>query len=110
MAISIKEAQRLGLIPKSEPRAAQSKPYVHPLTKRLAPICLRYGWQVNVYRAFCTLPESPSNTAETVAKPNAVVVWREAPRACVVRLGWIWIVQGWSDEQVEARLKELEVQ
>lgn len=109
MVISIAEAQRLGFISKPEKRAAR-KPYVHPLTKRLAPICERYGWQVDVYRAFCTSPESPQNTAETVAKPNAVVVWREAPRACVVHLGWLWAVQGWSDEQVVAELKKLEGQ
>lgn len=82
MAISIKEAQRLGLIPKPNEPTATSKQYVHPLTKRLTPICAQYGWSVDVYRVFCDMPESPQNTAETVAKPNAVVLWQETGSAC----------------------------
>ncbi len=108
--ISVKEAQRLGLIPKSDSPAKSSKSYVHPLTKRLQPICSLHGWSVDVYRTFCVLPESPRNTAETTAKSNAVCVWRETYRACVVHLGWLWDVEMMSDEEVEMRLQELESQ
>lgn len=104
MAISIAEAQRLGLIPKTEKQPAESKAYVHPLTKRLTPICKKHGWQVDVYRTLCTLPESPQNTAQTVAAMNGVVVWRIGR---VEHLGWIWDVNKWTDEQAVTRLEEL---
>ena len=109
MSISVKEAQRLGLIPKPEKPTRTSAVYVHPLTKRLLPICSRYGWQVDVYRAFCTLPESPRSTSGGEAKPNAVIVWRETYRVRVEHLGWIWDVETMSDDEVEIRLRELEV-
>lgn len=108
MSLSIAEAQRLGLIP--TPEKHTSKPYVHPLTKRLMPICSHYGWHVDVYRTFCTLPESPQNDAGTTAKPNGVVVWQDAGRVRVAHLGWIWDVCKWNEAEVVARLREIEVQ
>lgn len=105
MAISIQEAQRLGLIPKTEKRAAQREPYVPKLVKRLSPLCGQYGWQCGLDRVPCDDPQSPQNTGKTVARNNAVVVWSDGRTA---QLGWIWDVKKWTDEQVIARLKELE--
>jgi hypothetical protein len=110
MSISVKEAQRLGYLPKSNEPTKSSKPTAHPLTKRIAPICALHGWSVDVYRTYCTLPESPRNTAETTAKPNAVVLWRDTYRARVVHLGWLWDVEKMSDDDVVEKLKELETQ
>lgn len=105
MALSIQEAQRLGLIPKPEMRARQSKPYVPKLVKRLSPLCERYGWQCALDRVPCDSPQSLKNTGKTVARNNAVVLWRDGRTA---QLGWLWEVKKWTDEQVIARLEELE--
>ena len=99
--------KKQGTTPESD---EQKEPYVHPLTKRLAPICALHGWSVDVYRVFCTLSQSPRSTSGSDAKPNAVVLWRDTYVARVVHLGWLWDVEKMSDDDVVEKLKALEVQ
>lgn len=75
------------------------------LMQRLTLICSQHGWQCGLARVPCDAPQSPQNTGVTVARNNAVVVWRDGRTE---QLGWIWEVREWTDEQVETRLKELE--
>ncbi len=77
------------------------------LMQRLTTICSEYGWQVGRVRVPCDAPQSPPNTGVTTARYNAVMLWRDG---CTEQLGWIWDVKKWTDEQVEERLKGLEVQ
>lgn len=77
------------------------------LMQRLTLICPRYGWQCARVRVLSDAAQSPQNTGQTCARYNAVAVWRGARVEC---LGMIVEVQKWSDEQVETRLKELEIQ
>lgn len=75
------------------------------LMQRLTTICERHGWQCGRVCVLCDAAQSPSNTAQTCARYNAVAVWRGAR---VEQLGMIWDVKEWSNEQVEKRLRELE--
>jgi hypothetical protein len=50
-------------------------------------------------------PQSLQNTAQTCARYNAIAIWRGTR---MERLGMIEEVKGWTDEQVEQRLRELE--
>jgi hypothetical protein len=73
------------------------------LMQRLTTICEQHGWQVGRVRVLSS--ESQPNTGKTTARMNAVAVWRGAR---VEHLGMIKDVKGWSNAQIEAKLKELE--
>lgn len=92
--------------------AQPAKPKKTPdLVERIDALLKHLGWQCGLYRAFCEDERSPENTAETVAKNNAVVIWRisnEPYTSRVLHLGWIWDVQKWTDEQVLMRVKQIE--
>lgn len=77
------------------------------LMQRLTVICEQHGWQCGLARVLSDAPQSPQNTGVTVARNNAVVLWRDGRTE---QLGWLWDVKEWSDEQIEARLRELEAQ
>lgn len=77
------------------------------LMQRLTTICSQHGWQCGSVRVLSDAAQSPPNTAQTCARMNAVAVWRGAR---VEQLGMIVEVKGWTDEMVEAKLKELEEQ
>lgn len=75
------------------------------LMQRLTTICEQHGWQCGRVRVPCDATQSPPNTAQTCARYNVVAVWRGAR---VEHLGMIVDVREWTDEQIEARLEELE--
>lgn len=75
------------------------------LMQRFTAICERHGWQCGRVRVLCDVAQSPRNTAQTCARYNAVAIWRGAR---VEQLGLIVEVKEWSDEQIAAKLKELE--
>lgn len=77
------------------------------LMQRLTAICSQHGWQCGRVRVLSDASQSPPNTAQTCARYNAVAIWRDG---CTKQLGWLWDVRTWTNEQIEAKLKELEVQ
>ncbi len=77
------------------------------LMQRLSAICSQHGWQCGLVRVLSDASQSPRNTAQTCAKMNSVAVWHDER---VVQLGMIADVKAWSDEQVVAKLKEMESQ
>lgn len=75
------------------------------LMQRLTAICSQHGWQCGRVRVLSDAAQSLPNTAQTCARYNSVAIWRGAR---VEHMGMITELQEWSDEQLLARLQELE--
>lgn len=111
MAETITVAEYKKLIQQKD-KPKQSKPKKQPdLVERIDALLKPLGWQCGLYRTLCEDERSPENTAETTAKNNAVSIFRSGRERHISRtahLGWIWDVEKMSDEQVLARVREIE--
>jgi hypothetical protein len=73
------------------------------LVRRFNRVLTPYKWRCGECRRPCSDARSRENTGGTVARSNALVMWRTDTAYCAERVrfvGWLWELVGWSDAQI----------